>query len=136
MVGDNLQEVVDLDFVLVGTHYQGASATLKELMSLLRFKPASPTAAVKAILNGGHHNSYITPPNFIYHVLFKYIHIYIYFTDICLLKPEPGLCRAYFPSFYYDPSSNECKSFVYGGCGGNENRFASKETCEETCKLD
>ncbi|CAH8857326.1 unnamed protein product [Trichobilharzia szidati] len=56
--------------------------------------------------------------------------------DICLLKPEPGMCRAYFPSFYYDQSSNECKKFVYGGCGGNENRFTSKDTCEEACKLD
>ncbi|KRF98456.1 uncharacterized protein Dwil_GK27864 [Drosophila willistoni] len=43
-------------------------------------------------------------------------------------------CFAYVPSWTYYASSNECKFFVFGGCGGNENRFGSKEHCEEECK--
>lgn len=41
------------------------------------------------------------------------------------------MCLAYMPSWYH--AGGECKDFVYGGCGGNANRFASKEKCEEFC---
>ncbi|XP_076360449.1 actinia tenebrosa protease inhibitors-like [Tachypleus tridentatus] len=52
----------------------------------------------------------------------------------CYLPPETGLCHGYFPSFFYDPVSKTCESFIYGGCGGNENRFLSKEKCLESCE--
>ncbi|XP_034473706.1 male accessory gland serine protease inhibitor-like [Drosophila innubila] len=42
-------------------------------------------------------------------------------------------CMAYFPGWSYNADAKECVSFVYGGCGGNNNRFGSKETCEKTC---
>ncbi|XP_017038506.1 male accessory gland serine protease inhibitor-like [Drosophila kikkawai] len=42
-------------------------------------------------------------------------------------------CEAYIPSWTYDSSANKCVKFVYGGCGGNENRFVNKEICEEKC---
>ncbi|XP_034099031.1 male accessory gland serine protease inhibitor-like [Drosophila albomicans] len=42
-------------------------------------------------------------------------------------------CAAFQPSFSYYPAENVCKDFVYGGCGGNENRFASKAACEAEC---
>ncbi|XP_032307325.1 male accessory gland serine protease inhibitor-like [Drosophila ananassae] len=42
-------------------------------------------------------------------------------------------CEAYFPNYSYDSAKKECVFFVYGGCGGNENRFVSKEACEEKC---
>jgi len=41
--------------------------------------------------------------------------------------------RANVPSFYYDAKTEKCKDFVYGGCGGNENRFGSLAECEKTC---
>ena len=44
------------------------------------------------------------------------------------------VCDAYMPSYSYDSAINECTYFVYGGCGGNANRFDSKEQCEEKCK--
>lgn len=45
------------------------------------------------------------------------------------------ICRASFPRFSYDAESKECVQFVYGGCGGNDNRFMTKEECEQKCKV-
>ncbi|KAH8353538.1 hypothetical protein KR084_011719 [Drosophila pseudotakahashii] len=42
-------------------------------------------------------------------------------------------CEAYIPSWSYDNNHNECIKFTYGGCGGNDNRFNSKENCEDKC---
>ena len=43
------------------------------------------------------------------------------------------MCNAYMPRYYYDYTSKQCKEFIYGGCGGNGNRFATKEECEKRC---
>ncbi|EDV31219.1 uncharacterized protein Dana_GF14654 [Drosophila ananassae] len=43
-------------------------------------------------------------------------------------------CAGYVPSFAYYPEENACKDFIYGGCGGNNNRFGAKEACEAKCK--
>ncbi|XP_075151249.1 male accessory gland serine protease inhibitor-like [Haematobia irritans] len=43
-------------------------------------------------------------------------------------------CLAYIPAWSYNAEANECVDFVYGGCMGNDNRFPSKEACEEKCK--
>ncbi|WP_411027309.1 BPTI/Kunitz-type proteinase inhibitor domain-containing protein [Salmonella sp. s54925] len=51
----------------------------------------------------------------------------------CTSKPETGRCRGYFPQYYYDQNSKECKKFIYGGCGGNKNNFDSYEECRESC---
>ncbi|KAH8271907.1 hypothetical protein KR044_010422 [Drosophila immigrans] len=42
-------------------------------------------------------------------------------------------CAAFMPSFTYYAAENACKDFVYGGCGGNDNRFGTKEQCEADC---
>ncbi|XP_067122223.1 papilin-like [Centruroides vittatus] len=52
----------------------------------------------------------------------------------CRLEPETGLCRGYFPRFYYDPKDDTCKKFVYGGCGGNDNSYATEEECLADCR--
>ncbi|VDQ00428.1 unnamed protein product [Trichobilharzia regenti] len=49
------------------------------------------------------------------------------------MPPESGRCRALITAFYYDPKSKQCKTFFYGGCGGNANRFPSKNECEKAC---
>ncbi|XP_037533891.1 kunitz-type protease inhibitor 2 [Nematolebias whitei] len=54
-------------------------------------------------------------------------------TEPCGLSPVQGHCRAAFPKFYYDPSSASCQSFLYGGCGGNANKFDSVEECMNRC---
>uniref|UniRef100_A0A6M2E4L7 Putative tick kunitz 24 n=1 Tax=Amblyomma tuberculatum TaxID=48802 RepID=A0A6M2E4L7_9ACAR len=51
----------------------------------------------------------------------------------CFLPPVQGTCRGYFPSFYFDSSSGRCRSFIYGGCGGNGNRFGSVQECRRVC---
>ncbi|KPM10538.1 papilin-like protein 2 [Sarcoptes scabiei] len=56
--------------------------------------------------------------------------------DICKLSPVRGSCSANFTQWFYDPSNNECLEFEFSGCYGNANRFSSKETCEQQCKID
>nr|VZI38878.1 unnamed protein product [Spirometra erinaceieuropaei] len=53
--------------------------------------------------------------------------------NVCKLPVEPGLCRGFFPSFAYVPEVNRCEKFIYGGCGGNGNRFESLEECQRAC---
>ena len=35
--------------------------------------------------------------------------------------------------WYFDAKAVECKTFDYGGCGGNGNKFNTKEDCEASC---
>lgn len=51
----------------------------------------------------------------------------------CLLPPDRGMCSGYFSRFFYDATFRTCQSFVYGGCGGNSNNFASLDQCYEAC---
>ena len=55
------------------------------------------------------------------------------FLDLCTLPKKIGDCRAYIQKWYYDSESQECESFNYGGCNGNENRFDTKRDCERQC---
>ena len=47
--------------------------------------------------------------------------------------PVTGPCEAYIPSWFYNKDSKRCEEFIYGGCFGNQNRFETKEACEERC---
>ena len=51
-----------------------------------------------------------------------------------MLAAESGVCRAAFTMWYYDAATATCKSFIYGGCGGNENRYSSEKHCLKMCK--
>ncbi len=54
-------------------------------------------------------------------------------TEECYGAPESGNCDAYVPSWYHDPSTGICRPFVYGGCGGNKNRYPTLEACNKAC---
>ncbi|XP_053959093.1 kunitz-like toxin PcKuz3 [Anastrepha ludens] len=53
---------------------------------------------------------------------------------LCLQAPQSGRCFGYVPSFAYNPIARKCEEFIYGGCGGNDNRFETKRECEFSCR--
>ncbi|KAI5651991.1 kunitz/Bovine pancreatic trypsin inhibitor domain-containing protein [Phthorimaea operculella] len=53
--------------------------------------------------------------------------------EACSLQPDPGNCLALIHRYYYDVNNGGCREFVFGGCGGNANRFVSKDDCEQKC---
>ncbi|XP_077977697.1 uncharacterized protein LOC144433262 [Glandiceps talaboti] len=55
---------------------------------------------------------------------------------MCCLTPDYGSCYGNEDMWYYDCNEGICSTFMYSGCGGNGNRFDSKETCIEECAAD
>ena len=51
----------------------------------------------------------------------------------CYIPAEPGMCLAVMPRWFYVAKTGRCEEFIYGGCGGNDNRFSSLRECAETC---
>ena len=69
---------------------------------------------------------------YITHGIFKYFQFDLFVAE-CLEKIDSGMCKAAHPKFGYDKEKKECKSFNYGGCGGNKNNFSKKEDCDTKC---
>ena len=44
-----------------------------------------------------------------------------------------GTCYDYTIKWFYDASISRCRRFYYGSCGGNGNRFETREDCVMTC---
>uniref|UniRef100_A0A182C5R7 Kunitz-type inhibitors n=1 Tax=Phalotris mertensi TaxID=1260334 RepID=A0A182C5R7_9SAUR len=53
--------------------------------------------------------------------------------EFCNLPPDTGTCRKALLRFYYNPASNKCEKFIYGGCEGNANRFKIERKCKRIC---
>jgi hypothetical protein len=51
----------------------------------------------------------------------------------CDLPKLTGPCDGYAPSFWHNPKTGLCEPFVYGGCEGNANRFATRDACIAQC---
>lgn len=49
------------------------------------------------------------------------------------MLPEVGPCRGTIPRWTFDPTTQTCKTFLYGGCQGNGNNFASSAECSQVC---
>jgi hypothetical protein len=54
---------------------------------------------------------------------------------ICQLRPDPGTCFASIQQYYFNTPLRSCQIFIWGGCGGNQNRFSSRDECERTCSV-
>ncbi|KYO43784.1 hypothetical protein Y1Q_0005840 [Alligator mississippiensis] len=52
---------------------------------------------------------------------------------VCRLPPDSGNCMAYMPMYYYNATAGSCKVIIYGGCGGNRNRFPTRAACVQAC---
>lgn len=53
--------------------------------------------------------------------------------DFCQVPKVVGKCRASMHRWWYNASGGSCQQFVYGGCGGNDNNYLTKEACLEKC---
>ncbi|CAK1550996.1 unnamed protein product [Leptosia nina] len=54
--------------------------------------------------------------------------------DVCQLPMISGPCEGSEMQWFYDAATDACMQFTYSGCGGNENRFRSRDECEHRCK--
>jgi hypothetical protein len=57
-----------------------------------------------------------------------------YAPSYCTQPPDGGPCDGSIPSWAFNAATGACEQFVYGGCEGNENRFATEELCTGTCQ--
>uniref|UniRef100_A0A3Q2G8L2 BPTI/Kunitz inhibitor domain-containing protein n=1 Tax=Cyprinodon variegatus TaxID=28743 RepID=A0A3Q2G8L2_CYPVA len=46
---------------------------------------------------------------------------------------KSGSCKTFTFMWFYDSKNARCTRFLYSGCGGNQNRFKTREECEDTC---
>ena len=53
--------------------------------------------------------------------------------ESCDLPKVVGPCEGNYPSWYHEAETGECLPFRYGGCLGNNNRFASHQECDAAC---
>ncbi|XP_064464179.1 carboxypeptidase inhibitor SmCI-like [Ornithodoros turicata] len=61
-------------------------------------------------------------------------HVYVgNATEICHLLKDEGLCKGFYPKYFYDTSDGQCKEFIYGGCYGNLNNFDTYNECKKVC---
>lgn len=49
------------------------------------------------------------------------------------MKKDAGDCEEASTKWFYDSKLNKCRLFVYGGCGGNDNRFDTEAKCRAQC---
>uniref|UniRef100_A0A3P9PG45 BPTI/Kunitz inhibitor domain-containing protein n=1 Tax=Poecilia reticulata TaxID=8081 RepID=A0A3P9PG45_POERE len=48
---------------------------------------------------------------------------------VCLLARNSGGCRKPSVVWFHDARTGRCARFLYNGCGGNQNRFRTRERC-------
>ncbi|OCT66248.1 putative Kunitz-type serine protease inhibitor [Xenopus laevis] len=55
------------------------------------------------------------------------------YSEYCAAPSLTGPCRASFSRWYYDTTSGQCATFIYGGCRGNKNNYLSEDDCVKNC---
>ena len=53
--------------------------------------------------------------------------------DFCYESRDPGTCSDFETRYGYDPGTNTCVPYQYGGCGGTLNNFRDLAKCTEIC---
>jgi hypothetical protein len=56
-------------------------------------------------------------------------------SDACSLPLETGPCDAAITRYGFNPATQRCQPFSYGGCEGNANNFETFEACVGVCGL-
>nr|CDP90580.1 BMA-MLT-11, isoform a [Brugia malayi] len=56
--------------------------------------------------------------------------------EICLLPPDAGPCHDYVLRWFHNSQTAKCEQFSYSSCGGNNNNFPDRHTCEAKCSHD
>lgn len=59
-------------------------------------------------------------------------HVFSSKSSPCTLIPDPGSCKANFPSYYFDRISQNCRQFSWGGCDGVR-PFKTLIECQSAC---
>jgi len=111
--------------------YSVGLAACKETNSKL-----SDHAVMKPCKKPGYFEAFkfVCCPNARQKVIEKSEHVDDENADKCTLPPVVGMCRASIHRWHFDAKEKRCKVFLYGGCGGNKNNFATEEECENQCK--
>ncbi|ULT92782.1 hypothetical protein L3Y34_010106 [Caenorhabditis briggsae] len=52
---------------------------------------------------------------------------------VCAMPPDAGVCTNLVPRWFFNSQTGQCEQFSYGSCGGNENNFFDRNTCERKC---
>lgn len=58
----------------------------------------------------------------------------IHLSAPCDQPLEAGPCSGSFERWYYNKEADRCEPFVYGGCKGNKNNYATEAACHHHCK--
>lgn len=56
--------------------------------------------------------------------------------NTCNLSPDSGPCKGNHARWFNHPDNSSCHQFNWGGCGGNDNNFATKAKCLSRCGKD
>ncbi|KAK4325646.1 hypothetical protein Pmani_003739 [Petrolisthes manimaculis] len=53
--------------------------------------------------------------------------------EVCYDQRDSGYCEGSIRRWHFNPETNQCQTFRYGGCGGNLNNFETEEECLNAC---
>ncbi|CAL8266152.1 unnamed protein product [Lota lota] len=123
---------------------QNPAKTTKEPVAAVRgLEPTNSSEKTPLIIKGrffgikhsilAHHPRHM--PLFIFILFFSEQHNGNCFNapSFCMLPAVEGPCQASMRRFAYNPLTQKCNIFRYGGCGGNQNNFGNKRQCMKIC---
>ncbi|KAJ0070562.1 hypothetical protein NL108_016154 [Boleophthalmus pectinirostris] len=54
-------------------------------------------------------------------------------SEECQLSVDAGTCDEAHRRYYFNSATRRCQSFIFSGCGGNNNNFVSRRLCFKKC---